>query len=481
MRLTIRTAGPARVEVRDQSGEMHQPAGALMDRTAQDVTGVPPDYRGHFVSTGTASLDLSPGRYTVAVEKGPEFERLEESIDLPVTQEIRLVPRRWIDMAARDWWCADFHLHRPVADADPLLRAENLNLGIFITMWNYQGSMREFDPVADRDTIEVDATHIATVRNAEDERGGGAWMLHDLDKPVDLSDRSWWYPQGADLVTEAQDRGAWFDCEKLLWWEVPVMMTATRVDSVGVLNNHYLQYGMFDTESWGRPRDRTEFSGIRGYTDYDLGLYYRYLNCGFRLPASAGSASGVLPAPPGYSRVYVHDPGPFSVGGFYAALRAGRSFVTNGPMLFLDADGAVPGSVLDVRGNRPVRITARGSARWPVVRTELVGNGRIIADSNNGLLECEIPVAGLTWLAARCWLESTTTVQLAHTSPIYLTGPAQTWDSTPDRMYFVGWLDELIARSTADRGRFAAAEQRESVIAAYQAARERYAANTLGR
>ena len=39
-------------------------------------------------------------------------------------------------MASKGWWSGDFHLHRPPEDAKTLLMAEDLNLGVFFTMWN---------------------------------------------------------------------------------------------------------------------------------------------------------------------------------------------------------------------------------------------------------------------------------------------------------------------------------------------------------
>src|SRR5439155_9501505 len=55
-------------------------------------------------------------------------------------------------------------------------------------------------------------------------------------------------------------------------------------------------------------------------------------DCGLRLPPSAGSASGVLPNPVGYDRVYVHLDGELSYERWWEALRAGRVFVSNGPL-----------------------------------------------------------------------------------------------------------------------------------------------------
>src|SRR5215469_13435518 len=87
-------------------------------------------------------------------------------------------------------------------------------------------------------TVRADATHIATLMNAEDERGGGAWMMHNLTKPLALGDVERWYPQGGVFVEQAKAQGAWFDSEKPIWWEVPVMAAIERLDSMGVVHNH---------------------------------------------------------------------------------------------------------------------------------------------------------------------------------------------------------------------------------------------------
>jgi hypothetical protein len=457
MRLTIDTDGPARVEVRDAAGRMFQPDGALMDRTVGKWPAIPPYYQGHFVSKGTASLDVPSGRYLVVVEKGLEFERLEIPLDLDADRMIRAVPGRWAHQAAAGWYSADFHVHRPVSDASELLLAEDLNLGVFFTQWNEHNEWPQGEPV-----VQVDATHMATATNSEDERGGGAWMFHNLSRPLPLGEADWWYPQGRGFVDEARSQDAWFDCEKPIWWEVPVMAALAPFDSVGVLNNHYNQYGMNSHEAWGRPRDDSDFS------DYSLGLYYRLLNLGHRLPVTAGSASGVLPAPPGYNRVYVPIADELSVASFYAALRAGRSFATNGPMVSFTVDGATPGDSVD-SGRVSAVVTA--TARESIDRVEIVANGEVIADASGPALEQEISLDGYSWVIARCYLKPGDTVRMAHTSPIYVRDAS--WDTTADNAYFVRWIDDLIAES-ADPARFSNNDQRDEVLRIYQTARSHY-------
>jgi hypothetical protein len=479
-RLTIETEGPARVEVRGLGQQMFQPPNALMDRSfvKQLVVDRKNDfYGGHFTSPGTASLSLPAGKYTVVVEKGMEFERLESAVNLSADAIVRLAPKRWVDMAARGWWSGDLHVHRPPEDAKALLAAEDLNLGVFFTIWNSKNYWRGKDIPA-RPIEQLDATHIATLMNAEDERGGGAWMMHNLKTPVDMTAAKRWYPQGRAFVDQAIAQGGWFECEKPIWWEAPVMAALERIDSLGVIHNHYNQYGMMANEAWGRPRDQNLFPGITGFSNYSLSLYYRYLNLGLRIPASAGSASGVLPSPPGYNRVYVYAPEGFSVEGFYSSLRAGHNFVTNGPIMTFTVNGKIPSDTIAIQPGRRLQVTVETQAREPIDRVELIANGRVVADSAGTRLEAEIDPENHTWLAARCNLKTQSTIRLAHTSPIYLSGEGQNWDATADRAYFVKWIDDLIADSELDGKRFSNVDEKSAVLAIYRSARQHYLERT---
>src|SRR4029450_1884691 len=129
-----------------------------------------------------------------------------------------------------------------------------------------------------------------------------------------------------------------------------------------------------ETDPWGMiPKFRSEFDTVAGMPLWSMEVYYHLLNCGFRLPVSAGSASGVKASPLGYNRVYVKVSGPFSYRNWFASLKAGRSFAPNGPMRFLSADGQDPGSELRVGDTaRPVRIRAEALSPRPLARLEIV-------------------------------------------------------------------------------------------------------------
>lgn len=462
----------ARIEVRDSGGQMYQPDGALRDLEAGSRPGGGPWYLGSFVAQGETVTEVPPGAYTVVVERGTEYERVEERVDVTDGKptELTVSPRPWIRMNERGWWSADFHVHRTPEDVEKLALAEDLNLSVVFTMWNQRD--RVGFPV--HPVKRLSPRHLITLRNAEDERGGGAWMLHMLREELDVWVEGDWFPPGLEFIEKARKQRdgstglPWFDCEKPFWWEVPVVMALSPADSMGVLHNQFNQYGITDTEAWGRPRDRERYPGWKGFVEASLDLYYRYLNLGFQLPPSAGSASGVLPNPVGYNRIYVHLDELFSVEAFYRSLRQGRSFVTNGPMLFFDAAERPGGKVL---------LKVEAVSREPLDRVEIVANGEIVEtfEVPEGETELrttvEMPEGPHSWVAARCFTRSDETIRMAHSRPTYLEG---LWNAQRDAEFFMRWIDELIELTLNESDRVKTEEERRALINLYRRARRFY-------
>ena len=129
-------------------------------------------------------------------------------------------------------------------------------------------------------------------------------MFHGLGEMIDMGSASPWYPPGIVFIRKARAQrsspGAlfpWFECEKPVWWEVPVVMALEPPDSLGVLHNHFTEYGIYPYDgSVERPRDETKYPGDAGYVEYSLNLYYRYLNLGFgfRLRPARRAASSPI-------------------------------------------------------------------------------------------------------------------------------------------------------------------------------------------
>lgn len=480
LRITIsdQTGQPiwARLEVRGPEGKTFQPGEAIVVHSRPQQ---PADlnYIGSFVVKGKATVPVPPGRYMVVAEHGLEYNRVETPVevaaDRPYAVAIQLRP--WIRMNDRGWYSGDMHVHRAPEDAPALILAEDLNICVNFTMWNKR-NLWEDRALRAEPVVRVDPVRFVTLMNAEDERGGGAWMLHNLKKPLArLEVDGRWYPPGISFVREAREQKAapddlfpWFDSEKPIWWETPVLMALATPDSLGVVHNHFDQYTTLANEAWGRPRDRQKYPGPEGFMHYSLELYYRYLNLGFRVPPSAGAASGVLPNPVGHNRMYAPVSGPLTVEKWYSAVRDGKVLVTNGPILFFNLSSA--GSKWNA--------SIEAHAREPIDRIELVANGEVLQalKPNPGALDytsaVTLDLARHSWIAARCFLRNEGSIRFGHTSPIYLSGE---WDSSSDALYFVNWMDQLIAQTEADLNRFNSDSEKTEVLSLYRQARDFYA------
>jgi len=483
LRITItdETGSPvwARLEVRGSDFQMFQPQGTIISdpNYRQKFHGPDRYYGGSFIADGQANLELPPGRYTVAAEHGLEYERKETVVDVTtdraVSVAVQLHP--WIRMRDLGWYSGDMHVHRPPDEAPSLSFTEDLNISVVITMfakWNYWQN-KGVPPVP---VMRVSPDRFVTLMNGEDERGGGAWILQNLRTPLALGVDGDRVPPGIDFVRDAraQKHSAselfpWFDVDKPTWWEVPVMMALATPDSMGIVFNHFQEYSTIAGEACGRPRDTEKFPGPLGFTLYLLQLYYRYLNLGFHVPPSAGSASGILASPIGYDRMYVPVNGPLTVDKWYAAVRAGKVLTTNGPILFLDTKPS----------GHDLKVSIKAYAREPIDRIEIIANGEVLrtivpaGDTKDFEGDALLNPGNHSWIAARCFLKTSYTVRFAHTSPIYLPGK---WDASPDARYFVDWMDELIALTNADLKHFRNESEKQEILTLYRQARSFYAA-----
>jgi hypothetical protein len=109
-------------------------------------------------------------------------------------------------------------------------------------------------------------------------------------------------------------------------------------------------------------------------------LWYEALNAGLRLGATAGSdyPCGDGGGPPGSQRFYVRvdTEGPVDVTTWLNAIRDGRTFVTDGPMLDLQVDGVEIGGEIRLEG--PGSVTVSGELRWDPGQHQLDGLNLIL-------------------------------------------------------------------------------------------------------
>ena len=438
---------PCRVHLYDKSGKPRE-AGNL------------PFFRDHFVCPGNVELELPAGTCRFEIERGPEYQQRAGSFELAEaeTETIPVVLKRIADLAALGWYSGDLHVHRAIEDMPLLMRAEDLHIAPVITWWNDSNLWTGREPPEDP-LMRLDGNRFFQVMAGEDEREGGALMFFQRTRPLAIAGSSREYPSPMKFVAEARRQGdVWIDVEKPFWWDVPVWLASGQVDSVGLANNHMCRSRMYETEAWGRPRDAERLPPPRGNGYWTQEIYYHMLNCGLRIPPSAGSASGVLPNPLGYNRVYVYCGPEFGYDTWWDGLKAGRSFVTNGPLLVVKANGELPGHVFTADEGEEIEIAVEVSltSRDNVPAIEIIRDGKV---------ERAVPLGGpsktgstqrvlgtLTfnksgWFLIRAITDLEHTFRFASTAPYYVeVGPSKHHVSRRSAQFFLDWVDQRAKR-----------------------------------
>jgi TolB protein len=213
--------------------------------------------------------------------------------------------------------------------------------------------------------------------------------------------------------------------------------------------------------------------------------WYRLLNVGARITPSAGTDAMVdffRTMAIGTTRVYVDVAGELTMARYLDGLKAGRSFVTNGPLLRFSVDGQQPGAALKAAAGAELSWTLDVSTSVPFERVEILVNGDVVW-SADGLRQPGaqtyrgsgiVPAGG--WIAARVHGGSTEwpamdSYPFAHTAPIWVgaagsTDPAAAASAARDLLAALDVAEERITRSYAGTetpvllGRIAQARQK---------------------
>lgn len=457
---------PCRIHLHDAAGKP-QRAGAF------------PFWNDHFVCDGNATVELAPGRYSYEVERGPEYSAARGAFLVPAKDSVAVTVtlERLAELAAEGWWPGDLHVHRAVEDIELLMRAEDLHIAPVITWHNGRSRWTGQGHLPTSLLRGFDGNRYYHLMAGEDEREGGALLYFNLPRPLPLpGDRrsAGEYPSPLKYVALArQYANVWIDVEKPFWWDVPVWLASGQIDSVGLANNHMCRSRMMDQEAWGKPRDTQRLPPPLGNGLWSQEIYYHILNSGLRLPPSAGSASGFLPNPLGYNRVYVHVATPLRYDKWWDGLRAGRCFVTNGPLLRVTADGRLPGHVFTAPQDKEVRIEIKAqlTSRDPIRVLEIIKNGHVEAKVPFAQWRKTGSLGTLTfrksgWFLVRVIADYPATFRFASTGPYYVEiGATKNPIRKASAQFFLNWVREREKRiKLEDR------KQLEEVLQHHQAA-----------
>lgn len=480
-------AVPARVSVRAADGKYYAPPGALMRYHAGMGQSA-----GFFHARGHFSLDVPAGPVRVSAYHGLEWEpAVVEANAGPDAPPVRAVVKRRLQWQGHGWWTGEDHIHANYAgpyylrpeDALTMAEAEDLNVS------NLLAANAEGERVYDREFFEGKSNSLSNPQHIlywnEEYRNRivyGHMALLNLTRligPVYTSfagtPHPWDYPSNTMVAEEARRANAVVDYVHPIVGqtrdpfdftvsakELPVTAALGLVDVV-------------DVYPWG---------------PVALDIWYELLNCGFRIAPGAGTDTFAnwrsLNQVPGASRVYVRMPGELSYPGWIAGLRQGRSFVSNGPLVELTANGKGPGDVLSSPAGKPLRleIAARAESLVPLDRLELVLNGKVIhseavGGARTASFRLQRPVTAAGWLALRAAGAADpahlgATAQ-AHTAAIYLQPEGKLMEPMPEAAAkFVDWIDRL-TNLVEMRNNFETPQQREEVLRLIRRGRDFYA------
>lgn len=444
---------------------------------------------GYFYANGSFSVTVPTGAVVVRAGHGFEYGEAARTVSVSSDTSIVLALDRFVDMNGIGWYGGDSHTHINHAggyyildpeDAYRMGRAEDLSVvNCLDNAYYFLGTP---DPAGGGDCVVFMTEELRTLAY-------GHVGLLGVSSLIEPYSPAWWpllsdvadsvhrYP-GAIVVSSHPVPT--YDFNQIDAWPGTGLARALPVDCVS---------GKIDA------MDVMSYSNC-ATGGAELDLWYRLMNCGFRVPASAGTDAALNrldSGPAGGFRAYVRlQDGTFSYGAWLAGLKAGRSFVTNGPLITgFEIEGSSPG---DSRGfaHPGARVSGTISVECasPIDLVEIVVNGvpvityllqpaRSAFDTSFTLVLDESSwIAAAVYGVKRTWMPVGSYL-FAHTSAVYCTVADEPVCSREDASFFAGWIEDLEALTRAN-GEWADAAQSARVFGEFSDAREYYQALASG-
>jgi TolB protein len=448
----------------------------------------------YFDTSGASEITVPAGAVEVDVMRGFEnhFEQrnVEVKADATTSLTVRMTPVVETD-ATHNWVSGDVHVHMNYAGtyrntpAHLVEQAAAENLGIVedlvVNKEQRIPDMAYFSPQVDPAST---AEHLLLHGQEFHTSYWGHLGLLNLKRNFILPGYASYpntaaaslYPANANVADMAHEQGALvgyvhpFDSfpdparDASLTSELPADVALGKVDYIEVL-------GFSDHKSTAE-------------------VWYKLLNCGFRLPTAAGTDFmgnyASLRGPVGLNRVYVNLAfGPLKIEPWLAEIKAGRTFATNGPLLDFSMGGQAIGGEVRLEKKQEVRFSVRMSSIVPIDHLQIVCNGKVVrelamdAHRSSTLVDGSIPLSVSGWCVLRAFSDKAEYPILdlypyATTSPVYVSVAGAPVRSAVDAAYFIAWIDRLMAAARSNIAWNTDAEK-QSVLSMLQAAKEKYA------
>ena len=466
-------AGSARIGVTDASGRFYAPPDAWIHADDGFDRHERPFEAHYFHARGDAWIEVPVGAIGVDILHGFERKFEQRKLTTVAGQDalltVELAEGALTVPSLQRWVSADVHVHMNYGGeyrntpAHLATQAEAENLGIVNALIvnkeqrfpdiAYNGL--QVDPASKPDALVVHGQEFHTSYWGHLgllDIGGGIILPGYAGYPDTAA--SSLYPMNADIADWGHARGALvgyvhpFDeypepiakPHEALTMELPVDVALGKVDYMEIL----------------------------GFSDHlsTAHVWYQLLNLGFRIPAAGGTDAmanfSSLRGPVGMNRVYAQVSADAALPkDWLQALKDGRSFATNGPLLGLKLGGAQVGDTLKFdAAQKSVKFTAGLRSIVAVDHLDLVCNGRVVrsfvkhAPIDHADLEGTIPLSSSGWCVLRAFSNAARYPVLdnyvyATTSPIYVTIGGAKPHSSEDAKYFAAWIDRMTETTAA--------------------------------
>ena len=494
----------ARVRLVDSQGREVVPLGHA-DQLAKDAQegDVRFQSRRYCYIDGEFAVDRArlPLRYQML--KGYEYRIAEGELTGPSggTGAMVVPLSRWSSLSDLGWYSGDVHIHHIAPKTCRLeMDAEDLNVANILTS-DFTKDQREFEG---RVNTHSSGKHLIYVNQEFRNHQLGHLCLLNLKKLVQpvTEVQPHHHPLHLRVCDEVHEQGGYVSWAHFPSWpgvESPLDVAMEKLDGLEFMS--VLEPRRFPLFMRGVVPEWEANDGLR--------LWYRFLNCGFRLTATAGTDKMTTFVTVGANRVFGRIEGEFTYGSWIAALKAGRTFISNSPILSMTVNGQEPGARLELDSRRAkiVEIRARAESQLPYHHLEVVCNGRVIGETtpsgprHSAEIKLEHPLRESCWIAARAYedidgyhakgvkfdtihVEEGTVLSnyfgtrrpetvFAHTSPVYILRdgrPIRSWD---DAQYYVRYMD-LSIQWLETQAKFARPEDRQASIEAFRIGRAVY-------
>ena len=484
-RLRIALSDAARVTVVGADGRAYAPRGMFRRIVSYTET-------HYFHAAGEFSLELPPGPATVRIKRGVEYRPWERRLEVRSGAETRVEAQleRFTNLRERGWMSGDTHVHDlhagdlRITPADLVGQAEAEAVEVIYALIHVDGSRTMGDPAR-----FVAGPHPASTSTV--------FLRYGQEYRMPFGHRTFLNPERLFYPLTTGVRGTAREAPFPPLFEYIRRLRAEQGDQVVAGMPHpyfgYLAQGIrFDGASPSEiPLDAAlgvaDFFDINCIPSSETGsaaIYARLLNAGFRLAAAGGSDtfSDTSRDPPlGTGRTYVRLPEGAGPEDWPLALRTGRSFSTNGPLLELDVDGRGMGDEIERGGPARLPVRARAVSAVPMERLVVLVNGEVWREATGDPgadpvagSPFELEIAGelelddSAWVAVRAegprsvW--TTDSSLFAHSTPVYVLIDGREIVVEADRRYLETMIEDF-GVAMARRDDWLNEAQRELVLA----------------